>query len=890
MKKPSRFSLRLRLMALVLLALLPAFALIIYQAVEDGRRAADTVKATVRLLVHQAAENHERLINDGHDLLGFIGRLPKSLFDSAACQNLLAEIADRHANFDRIIVVAATGAVTCGSHTDYAGVNFSDRRWFKEAVQSGKFAASEIMIGRVTRKPSVYFTAPLLDNSGVASGAVGLSVQLDWISRMTDQVRLPPGSTFTIFDDRGTVLARQPDPDKWLGKPFPQAPLVREHVRDQDVRTMETRDVDGIERLYTFKNLGAGKGIQSWYLAVGIPKDATYGPVRALLARNLLLMAIVAALVLATAWLGSGRLVGRPIRSLVKAAAKWGAGDLNARTGMAQRRDEFGQLARAFDQMAGTLQGRDMDRIRAEQTRAQLAAIVESSSDAIMGKTHDGIVTSWNKGAEKLFGYTAEEVIGHSIMLLVPGHEIEKVAENFARIKRGEQIESYETIRLKKGGVPIDVSVTVSPIVDIAGQVIGACSITRDIGGRKRAENELKALHDINLAITSSLDLPTVLKILLEKIEVRLPYAASHIRLIDKATSKLEPMACRNIDEDQWKAGGTGFRHAIHRTILPSKRPLVIPDMQSDETVPRREFYRQQGLVSYLGVPLIVKDEAIGVLSLLTKEMHEFTLREIRFAESLAKQASIAIYHSQLYERSKKLSEELAGSEAHIRGLVKGLIHARDEQAKRIAHALHDESGQLLAMVYIALDELAGDFSPAGRARVQHIKSLLDDVEMRLRELSHELHPPMLDHLGLIPSIEHLANQISKRTGIDINVAAAVNERLSPVLELSIFRVVQEAFNNAVKHARANRIEVRIMQDEELIQCAIQDDGVGISPAIGRQRQNHRGSGLGLAGMRERIEGIGGDFQIVSAPGEGTKLFITMPREKPHDGAQSITR
>jgi signal transduction histidine kinase len=356
--------------------------------------------------------------------------------------------------------------------------------------------------------------------------------------------------------------------------------------------------------------------------------------------------------------------------------------------------------------------------------------------------------------------------------------------------------------------------------------------------------------------------------------------------LINKVTGKLDPVACRNIDEAQWKAGGTGFQHSIHRTILQSKRPLVIPNLQNDERNWRQEFYREQGLISYLGMPLIVKDEAIGVLSLLTKEAHAFTHQEIRFAETLAKQASIAIYNSQLYEESKKLTEDLAGSEEQIHALANGLIHARDEEAKRIAHALHDESGQLLAMVYIALDEMAKGLAATDKERVQAIKGLLDDVEKRLRDLSHELHPAMLDHLGLIPSVEYLAKQISKRTGIQIKVAADLNERLSPLLELSLFRGVQEAFNNVVRHARAKTINVRIMQDEELIQCAIQDDGVGFNPTAAWRRKKHKGQGLGLAGMRERIEGIGGFFQILSAPGEGTKLFISMPREK-YRGAQS---
>jgi PAS domain S-box-containing protein len=885
MKKSVRLSLRVRLLALVLLTLAPAFALIIYNAVEDNQRATAEVKTTALRLVRLAAQNHEQLIDDAHDLLTLLTGLPPALLTSPDCQDLLTDLSSRYPNFGTLIVLDLRGTVKCSTRPGYSEVNFADRHWFKEATESRRFVVSEYLVGRVSTKPSVVFAAPLTGGSGSVQGLVSVSASLEWLNRLSEHAQLPAGSTFTIIDGNGTVLARQPEAE-WVGRPYTQAQLVRTILTRKQEGTDEIAGLDGVDRLYAFKPLGVHGHVRSWYLAIGIPKEAAYGQTRAMLLQNLVFMAIVAVLMLAAAWLGTGSLVVQPIRSLVDASAKWGKGNLSARTGMAHRQDEIGQLAGAFDQMAAALQTREADRLGAEQTRAQLAAIVESSSDAIIGRTLDGTITSWNKGAENLFDYAAEEMIGNSIMLLVPGNEIDRVAENFERIERGGRVESYEAVRLSKGGTPINVSVSVSPIIDDGGKVIGASSITRDISERKRSESEIKALHDINLAITSTLNLQTVLQILLEKIEIELPYTASHIRLINKATGKLEPVTCRNIDEEQWKAGDTGFQHSIHRTILQSKRPLVIPNLQSDERNWRQEFYREQGLVSYLGMPLIVKEEAIGVLSLLTKERHSFTLREVRFAETLAKQASIAIYNSQLYEESKKLTDELADSEEQIHVLANGLIHARDEEARRIAHALHDESGQLLAMVYIALDEMAKGLSAADKDRVQTIKGLLDDVEKRLRDISHELHPAMLDHLGLIPSVEHLAKQISKRTGIQIKVAAGLNERLSPLLELSLFRAVQEAFNNVVRHAQAKTVEVRIMQDEELIQCAIQDDGAGFNPIAAWQRQKQKGQGLGLAGMRERIEGIGGIFQILSAPGEGTKLFISVSREKCR-GAQS---
>src|SRR5690606_117265 len=150
-------------------------------------------------------------------------------------------------------------------------------------------------------------------------------------------------------------------------------------------------------------------------------------------------------------------------------SAKLGKGDLSARTGMGQRGDEIGRLAGAFDAMAEAIEIREQEARKAAHKRAQLAAIVASSSDAIISQTLDGTVTSWNKGAERLFGYTAEEMIGASILCLVPEDEIAGAKQELERIQRAERIESYETMRLKKNGEPIAVSVTTSPIMDDSG-------------------------------------------------------------------------------------------------------------------------------------------------------------------------------------------------------------------------------------------------------------------------------------------------------------------------------------------------------------------------------------------------------------------------------------
>lgn len=128
----------------------------------------------------------------------------------------------------------------------------------------------------------------------------------------------------------------------------------------------------------------------------------------------------------------------------------------------------------------------------AEEEVARLAAIIESSEDAIVGKTLDGLITSWNKGAEKLYGYSAEEVLGRPVSLLVPPERSDELPGIYERIKRGEHVEHFETIRMKKDGTRINISLSVSPIKNSENTVIGASAITRDITKHKMADEELK--------------------------------------------------------------------------------------------------------------------------------------------------------------------------------------------------------------------------------------------------------------------------------------------------------------------------------------------------------------------------------------------------------------
>lgn len=203
-----------------------------------------------------------------------------------------------------------------------------------------------------------------------------------------------------------------------------------------------------------------------------------------------------------------------------------------------------------------------------------------------------------------------------------------------------------------------------------------------------------------------------------------------------------------------------------------------------------------------------------------------------------------------------------------------------EEEIRKIAHALHDEAGQLLVSVHLALDDVGRDLPSPARQRMQSIRDLLNQIEEQFRRLSHELRPTILDDLGLAEALEFLAEGVAKRTGLGIRVEGGTEGRLPPAVELAIYRIAKEALFNVTKHAFAAKVSIRLHRDAQAVGCSVQDDGRGFVPSDVWGKQNH--SGLGLIGIRERLAALGGTLQITSAPGEGTKLSVTIPLEPWH--------
>jgi signal transduction histidine kinase len=209
---------------------------------------------------------------------------------------------------------------------------------------------------------------------------------------------------------------------------------------------------------------------------------------------------------------------------------------------------------------------------------------------------------------------------------------------------------------------------------------------------------------------------------------------------------------------------------------------------------------------------------------------------------------------------------------------LRRLNETLEAEVKRLAHALHDDAGQLLAVVHIKLEDIGRALPADLRERLQEARRILDQIEDRLRGLAHELRPPALEDQGLLPALQSLATAVSRRTGLRVMLEAAESTRLPSGIEAVLYRVVQEALKNTSKHAYAHNSRIRLWRVPGFVCCSIEDDGTGFN-------QNDISSGklprgLGLLGIQERLQVLGGSCEIQSASGQGTKVNVKIPLEQ----------
>jgi signal transduction histidine kinase len=367
---------------------------------------------------------------------------------------------------------------------------------------------------------------------------------------------------------------------------------------------------------------------------------------------------------------------------------------------------------------------------------------------------------------------------------------------------------------------------------------------------------QLESLNEIGIALASELELEPLLGLVARRLR---ELVDARLVLIALPSGDTLRVAAAEGDADHGVLGmQLEFAGSKAGRVLERGRSERVDSVLEDPEIDQHAA-RRLGVHSALFVPLIARGDGIGVVIAHDKEgaSPSFTDDDLRLAETLAARAAVAV----------DLSERVS------RDAVRRVVEAQEAERKRLARELHDETGQALTSILLGLKPLEQTMATEeGRAAVASLRDLVVSTLQNVRRLAVELRPSALDDFGLVPAIERLVDTFREQTGLQVDLEARLGEdRLAGEVETALYRIVQEALTNVVKHAGASRVSILITPKDDAVAAVVEDDGVGFDP------ETPPADGLGLLGMRERVGLVGGRLRIESSEGRGTTLVAEVP-------------
>lgn len=567
----------------------------------------------------------------------------------------------------------------------------------------------------------------------------------------------------------------------------------------------------------------------------------------------------------------------------------------------------------------GRLQGiqRDItERKEAEQKNAQLAAIVEYSDDVILSKTLDGIITSWNKGAEKIYGYSVEEAIGKPISLLVPPQLEDEIPQILEKVRQGEHIEHYETLRRKKDGQDIFVSLTISPIRDAGGKIIAASTIGRDITERKKAEETLRKMHDelelqFQQRSRALSEANALLETMLEYVPDQIYFKDAESRFIKNSRAQARALG---LSDPSLVVGKTDFDFFPHakksydeeREIIRSGKSLVDfeervvwPDGKetwvSTTKVPLRD---QEGkIIGTFGISRDItnrkrieetlrkaKDELEVIVTERTAELSEANKNlQLELGERQRIEEAVRQLNETLEGRIIERTAQLESANKELEAFSYSVSHDLRSPLRGIdgwSLALLEDYGSLL-------DEKGRGHLQRVRTETQRMGTLIDDILQLSRITRSEMNKEKVDLSALAEAVAaRLQETKPEGRRVKFNIQKGLTTNGDPkLLDVVLTNLLDNAFKFTGKKQIAD-----IGFGQTLIEDApvffVRDNGAGFDMAsanklFGAFQRMHRasefpGTGVGLATAQRVIHRHGGKIWVESEVGEGTTFYFTL--------------
>jgi PAS domain S-box-containing protein len=551
---------------------------------------------------------------------------------------------------------------------------------------------------------------------------------------------------------------------------------------------------------------------------------------------------------------------------------------------------------------------------------ARHASIVKSSDDAIVSKNLEGIITTWNPGAEKLFGYSEQEALGKPMTMLIPPDRLSEEPVILARIARGETTDHFETERVRKGGTTIDVSVTISPIRDSQGKIVGASKIARDVTDRKLGEQKLQAqlarlslLQQVTQAIAERQDVQSIYQVVVRTLEQHLPLNFCCVCLYEPADnvlivtsvgvgSKAMAMDLAMSEQARVPIDQNGLSQCVRGRLVyePDITQIAFP-------FPQRLV--RGGLASMVAAPLMVESKAFGVLIAARRQPNSFSSGECEFIKQASAHVALAAHQAQLYGALQQAYEDLRQSQKTV--MQQERLLALGQMASGIAHDINNAISPVALYSELLLEKEV-NLSANARGHLETIQRAIGDVGQtvaRMREFYRQRDPQVtlspVNMNRLVQQAVELTrarwSDMAQRRGIVIemrfdlaadlpSIMGADNEIRDALTNL-IFNAVDAMPEGGPLILRTGLIqpEGNHAEGRRFVCIEVIDSGIGMDEDTRRRclepfftTKGERGTGLGLSMVYGTIQRHGADIEIDSAIGEGTTMRMLFPVQ---DGA-----
>ena len=669
------------------------------------------------------------------------------------------------------------------------------------------------------------------------------------------------GGGLALVDRKGMLVYRYPaieatwEERNWLK----QYPEFEDVLKGKEVTATVYPPYEGKKRLVGFTPVSS----IGWAASAGVREEDVVNPILLDISKSGALFLFVSMLGFLIA-LTLSRTISIPIAALRNFALALGRGEENRQPPLTRKIPEFQDLADAFDSMAEKVREREMAlRESEEKYRTTLASV----GDAIIATDLSGKITFMNKIAEELTGWTLSESSAKpvaDIFHIINEHTRNRVEDPVAIVLKEGVIVGLanHTVLVGKSGQEIPIDDSGAPIRDQDGRIMGVVLVFRDITARKRAEEALRESERENRELLETAN----------SIIIRWDRHGK-IRFINGFSVRFFGYSADELV-------GHDVMKIVPRVETSTGRDLdalvkdIVAHPESYTYVPSENIRKDGSIVHVVWTNKAILDAEGKVKEILAIGTD---ITEQKWAEEVLQKRTLELQHltETLEERVKERTAELAS-------LSSELLVAQEKERKRISYDLHDNVWQTLEIIRTQLDHLfsredEADW-PAFHRKAKQLIPVIRDTIARVRSMQGDLWPSLLDDIGIVATIDWYCREFGiNHPGLDIEKNVGLAEEEVPASgKIMIYRVMQEALSNVVKHSQANHVSLSLIKSDHRLEFFIKDNGVGFDPEEAIVKRSPWG-GLGLLSIKERTELSGGLFRVESAKGKGTTVLASWP-------------